>query len=188
MSVYEALRRHRAEIAERWVDELLAGHPGLGADFFRSEPDPFRNPVGTTLRREVPVLLDGLLDGGEPERFAKALDAVVRLRAVSGMRPSQALAGLFALTRLVREVLEQRGEDVVVADLAELEERVGKLVLRACDLHVAFREQMAELRLREARASVFTLLRRAGMLDREEGRETAPADVSAEGARGGVQT
>ena len=188
MSVLDSVRRHKAAVVDRWIEVLLADHAEVSARFFRSEPDPFRNPIGATLRREVPVLLDGVLDGGDPERFGGALDAVVRLRAVAGLSAGHAIGGFLALGRVAREEVEAAGEAVDRDEFLAFKATVEDLALRACDILVACREQLAELRVRETRAAVFTLLRQAGMLADGEADGAAASRPAADVDKGGMQT
>ena len=50
MKFGELLRQKKEAIVNRWFEDSLALYPGVGGDAFRSQQDPFANPVGHSLR------------------------------------------------------------------------------------------------------------------------------------------
>jgi hypothetical protein len=130
------------ELAQAWLDRALRAWPPETARFLLTEKDRFRNPVGHAFREGLPVLLEELLGGMDPARIGPVLDELVRIRAVQDCRPGHALAFLFALRPLVRDV---DGAD----------ERIDRLALQAFDVFLGCREQMQEIRSREASRAVF---------------------------------
>lgn len=158
------LAEHRASVLERWLDLVMASYPVESVAFLRGEKDRFRNPIGATLTRELGALLEALLasDGGEEAR--RAVAAVVRLRAVQQLSPATAISFVPLFKRAVRDEL---GEEAAgkAAELLDLFARVDEITLQAVDELVDCREQVFRLRAREARSQVYSLLRRAGLLE-----------------------
>ncbi len=182
MTVRDVLRQRRDEIVGQWFDEVMGTYPD-GGERFRTDRDAFRNPVGTTVRRELPVLFDGVLGDADAASTAAALEALVRLRSVQGFAPSEAIGFVFSLKRLLREAADRDAADAVEA--ADIERRIETLGLEAFDLFVGWREKLFELRVREAKAHVHTLLRRAGMLVEIEDEEVPEGEPSGRGEKGG---
>ena len=52
---------------DRWFASALECYSAETIRFLGVEKDPFRNPVGHTLRENLAVLLEQLLGGMEPE-------------------------------------------------------------------------------------------------------------------------
>jgi len=75
------------------------------------------------------------------------------VRAVQGQRPSQALEFVFLLKRALRGVLGEAYD-------AAFDERVDGLALVAFDAYVTCREEIHEIRVREARRRVGLILER----------------------------
>ena len=136
-------------ILEQWIARTIASYPGLAAPFLSSEKDPFRTPVGHTLRQGLATLLQELLGDdlrGElnAERLQPALDAIIRIRAVQDLTPSQAVGFVFLLKPIVLELAPEH-------DPAQLHERIDRVALMAFDKYMQCREQLADIRVSEGR-------------------------------------
>ena len=134
----------REAILEQWIAETLASYPSATVAFIAGEKDPFRNPVGETVRRSLAVLLDQLYGAMEPADIARALDDIVRLRAVQDLAPSDAVGFVFLLKPILRRFAP--GED-----LLSLNQRIDALALLAFEKYMHCREQVAEIRVKEGR-------------------------------------
>ena len=86
-------------------------------------------------------------------------------------RPSEALAFVFLLKRAVRDVV---GDAVDARELERFDARVDDLALAAFDVYAGCRDQLQEIRVREARRRVSTLLTRLDRAEPEPG-ESEPA-------------
>ena len=139
-------RANAVAVAERWIERTLAAYPAETAAHLGSRQDPFRNPAGHAIRESLATLASELLGGMDETAMAPALDAVVRLRAVQGLRPSEALSFVFDLRAVAAEAA---GE--VPSDLGG---RIDRLALMAFDQYMACREQIASLREKELRMRI----------------------------------
>ncbi len=140
-------------IGEAWFERVLRAYPPQGAKFLGTEPDPFRNPAGHTIRQALRTLLDELYQDMDRDRVTQALDSLMQIRAVQGVAPSLALEFLFQLKEIVRA---QAGG----ADWDLMNGRIDDLALIAFDLYMKYRERTYEARANEARRRVFLLGRR----------------------------
>jgi hypothetical protein len=157
----QSLATKREAVIREWFERTIDAYPDQPAGFLLDEKDPFRNPVGHTLREGLAVLFDGLLSRRDESRTSAALDSIVRLRAVQNYTPSQAVSFLFLLKKIVRDL-------PVEADLAALDNRIDETALLAFDLYVKCREKICEIKAEEGRRRVFLLeqayLKRGGTL------------------------
>jgi hypothetical protein len=182
----KALTARKSAILGEWLARTIQAYPEHSARFLLHDKDPFRNPVGSTLKAAFPVLLDALLDGTDLAAVGPALDGVVRIRAVQDFTASQAVAFLFLLKPLLREALSRPphpplspragGEDApprgypvpgggvaAVEVLAAVEGRIDQMALHAFDLFMRCREQVYEIKANEARRRIGMLLKRCGV-------------------------
>ena len=143
----------REAIAEQWLARVLRTYPCQTAGFLKEEPDPFRNPVGHTLKQALGILLDELLLGMEAGRVRAALDSIVQIRAVQDCAPSRALEFLFQLKPILRSLAPGPGLDLP-------DSRIDEMALLAFDLYMKYRERTFEARTNEARRRVYVLERR----------------------------
>ena len=132
-----------AEIAERWLERTLASYPAKVQPFIAAEPDPFRNPVGNTLRRSLAILVRESLGAMDPQALAVAVDDLIRIRAVQDFTPREALRFLFDLRAAAAESGAALPTDFTA--------RVDEIALLAFDKYMACREQIFDLRARELR-------------------------------------
>jgi hypothetical protein len=176
----EALAAKKSAIIRAWLARAFQTYPGNTSRFLGQENDPFRNPVGHTLREAFPVLLDAVLGGADTVGVTSALDGIVRIRAVQNFTAGQAVAFVFLLKPVIRETLhfpphpplsplggEDKGEGAnQLEDLAVLERRIDEMALLAFDLFMKCRERIYEIKANEARRRIEILLKR----QRVEGR------------------
>ena len=169
----EALAAKRRAIVDEWLARTLEAYPEHASSFLARGEDPFGNPVGHAFKEAFPVLVDELLGGMNLARIAPLLDQVVKIRAVQDFTPSQAVAFVFLLKRVVREALdrpphpplspsggEDKGEGAERAQaLATLDERIDAMALLAFDLFVSCRERMYAIKVNDARRRAFLLAR-----------------------------
>ncbi|MFP5229640.1 MAG: RsbRD N-terminal domain-containing protein [Acidobacteriota bacterium] len=130
-------------IAERWVSFSMNSWPGAGRPLLSTEKDPFRNPVGSTLRSNLYILAHEVLGEMQEAPVAAALDAVIHLRAVQDLSPSDAVRFVFDLRVAIDEVAGAVPES--------LHARIDALALLAFSQYTRCREQIFELRVREIR-------------------------------------
>jgi hypothetical protein len=154
----------KENVAELWLERVLRSYPSQSAGFLAAERDPFRNPAGSTMRRAIGILLDELLLGMDRSRITVALDAIMQLRAVQGLEPSQALEFLFQLKDILRLHVEAPERDLVNG-------RIDELALLAFDLYMKYRERTYQARTNEARRRLFVLERRLAPGEAQEWQE-----------------
>ncbi len=153
MTVTEVLARKKYAVIDRCVRLTMETYPAESITFLQEEKDPFVNPVGSTLRRELRTILEGIIASDKTEQLIPSLDAIVRIRAVQDFLPSEALAFTVHLKKAIRE--ELRNELIspdLVNDLEAFDLRIDALTLAAFDLYTKCREKIAEIRLGEARS------------------------------------
>ena len=141
----------RDPILERWIAETIQSYPPSAAPFLAGENDPFRNPVGHTLRESLTALFDELQGNMDPDRIAHALDAIIRIRAVQDLTASQAVGFVFLLKPILLELRPEHNP--VLLDVL-LNDRIDQVALMAFDKYMQCREQLADIRVSEGRRRI----------------------------------
>jgi len=139
-------------ITQEWLQQSVATYPQQTARFLLREKDAFRNPVGHTLRRQLPVLTEELLGEMDQARLSAALEGIIRIRAVQNFTASESVGFVFLLKRILREKWKGREEE-----RAAVEERIDAAALIAFDLYMKCRERIYEVVADEARRRVARL-------------------------------
>jgi hypothetical protein len=86
----------------------------------------------------------GILGDLDPLATCCHLDEILRLRAVSGQTPSEALSFVFELRHLLEEAFGAERQRLLA-----LERRLDQVSLFAFDVYTRCREEVFHLRLRE---------------------------------------
>ena len=155
-----SLMSKKDNLVKKWFDGIVHAYPESTTRFLSREKDPFRNPIGHTLKESLSVLFDGLFQTKEMASLSAVLNDIVRMRAVQDFTAGQAVSFPFLLKRILREECAadlSRSPDA----FAELEMRIDEMALLAFDLYMKCRERVYEIKYNEAKRSVF-MLERAG--------------------------
>jgi RsbRD-like negative regulator of sigma factor len=145
----------REPILEQWIAQTIQSYPPASASFLSGDDDPFRNPVGHTLRASLTTLFDELRGDMETERIARALDAMIRIRAVQDLTASQAVEFVFLLKPILREFAPAHDPVLLDPSLNEsLNDRIDQLALMAFDKYMQCREQLADIRVNEGQRRI----------------------------------
>lgn len=152
MKLTEQLAQRRTDIIDQWLSRIVDAYPDRTSKFLKDEKDRFRNPVGYTLRSQLPVLFAALLGEDTEDKLDGAIDAIVRVRSVQDMTASQAATFIYLLKNVVREQIpEAYQSEESIRELLDFESRIDGLALAAFDNIVACKEKIFEIRAMEAK-------------------------------------
>lgn len=179
MSWKTVVRTQADRLSDDWSGLVFSTYPPDAARVMSTRKDPFANPLGATVRRATRATLEALARDDD-KGLADALHDLVRIRAVQDFSPSQAVAVVFLLKRVIREALGDGASPLTPSDLADFDRRVDEITLTAFDLYVADRERIAEIRIREHRRRVQRLLERAGIRgdDPDDSDRASPSEAT----------
>ena len=181
MSLRKLLAENKSAILSRWFDSILETYPSDTKDFLRTKKNRFANPVAHRISSGIEGIFGQILDDAKVEEISPFLDKVIRIRAVQDFTPSQALAFIFDLKRLVREELGgEIREGQLSEELRRFEEEIDKAGLLALDIYMKCREEIYEVRVKEVKRSVSRLIDRANKICGIPGKEGDPEVCSTE--------
>jgi hypothetical protein len=164
MKLSALLSQKKSIIGQRWLHLLCDSYPPETSVFLKKEKNRFDNPMGSSLAQGIQGLLEALLQGMDPDRLRSSLDEVIRIRAIQDIPPSQAMAFIFLLKKVIREELKvELRQGHLAEELLELESRIDGLALLGFDVYTKRRETLHEIRVNEVKKRVSGLLRRTGM-------------------------
>jgi len=165
MKLEKLLSQKGPAILDKWLKSILESYPADTQRFLKKQKDPFANPIRNTISKEIENIYKELLKGVERERVSPFLDRIIRIRAVQDFSPSQAIAFVFLLKRVIREALDKEiREHQLSEDLLVLESKIDDLGLMAFDVYMGCREKLYSLSAKEARNQVYRLLHKKGLL------------------------
>lgn len=153
MTIQDLLKKNKTAILERWFDLILETYPPDTATLMRKDRDPFTNPVGSTISREIDVLFEKLCEDVQDERYKSSLDSILKIRSVQDFSPSRAVGFIFLLKKAIEEILKNEIlKESVMEEWLKFQSRIDALALRAFDLYMECREKICEIRINQAKA------------------------------------
>ena len=165
MKLENLLSQKRPAILEKWFDGVLETYPAETARFLRKQTNRFANPVGSTISQGIEGLFEALLQGIDSDKVSIFLDNIIRVRAVQDFSPSQAVAFIFVLKKVIREELKgEIRENSISEELLIFESKIDKLALLSFDIYTKCREKVYELKVSETKRMLFGLLKKANLI------------------------
>jgi hypothetical protein len=161
MELKTLLQQKRETILREWFDLIAGSYPQATSEFLAKQADRFRNPVGHAISQSIGAIYDQVVSAMNRDELLHALDGIIRIRSVQDFTPSEAVAFVFQLKAVIREVMDAqlRGSGRW-DDLADLEARVDRVALLAFEKYTECREKLHEIRNREIRTRTMKLLER----------------------------
>lgn len=151
MNFREQLEQNLPAIEQRWIDAVLSTYASDGAKFFKREKDQFANPLGFNVRQGlVKTLL--LLVKNELNALPTEMEQLVKLRAVQTFSPSEAVAFVFSLKKIVIEVCGTQCIAQYASEWSVFDRRVDDLAMRIFDLYMKDRELIYQVKVNEYRS------------------------------------
>jgi hypothetical protein len=159
------LEKNKAAIAKKWFKLAAQTYAPDTAEFLKSKTDPFDNPVGNSMLTGLDGILDQLIHTMDPTTLNSYLDPIIRIRAVQNFTPSQAIAFILSLKKVLREYLAKELQDHrMAAEFIEFESKIDQLCLIAFDIYMQCREKVYQISANETRNRTFRAFERAGLI------------------------
>jgi hypothetical protein len=152
----EFLSRDKDILVNQWLEATVQPYPENTRRFLLLEKDPFRNPVGHSLRVGLPLLLEAILDGRELREVAPALDVILRIRAIQDFSARQAVSFIFSLKEVFRHALNagcEREENGYL--LMAMDNRIEDMARLAHQMFMQCREQIGTIQSNETKRRFF---------------------------------
>jgi len=174
MILKNLLSEKRAAILERWFEMVLDSYPADTSSFLKQQKNQFANPVGAAISQGINGIFEELLSGKDSDTISTFLDNIIRVRAVQDFTPSQAVAFIFQLKKVIREELQKEiSENQLSDELFTIEARIDKMAMLSFDIYVKCREKIYEIKANEVKRSTFRLLQMANLINDADGHEPA---------------
>jgi len=177
MELATVLERNREAVLEKWFETIIGTYPRQTSQFLANQKDRFRNPVGYAIERSIGPVYDQVATSMDEETLLESLDGIIRIRSVQEFRPSQAVAFVFELKAVVRDILGDQCKELEHSgDLALLDDRIDRVAMLAFDKYTECRQQLFEIRTEEIRRQSIKLMERYTAKPRASRDKGEPAD------------
>ncbi|MFH1152786.1 MAG: RsbRD N-terminal domain-containing protein [Pseudomonadota bacterium] len=161
MDFQAALEKNKAKILDLWFDATIRTYPEDTARMFLKIKNRFDNPVGSMTWQSLNDTFSQLSGPLNSDSLEKALDPVIRIRAIQSFTPSQAVGFVFELKSIVKKVLGSTLEDT-------FDRNVDQIGLAAFNRFMKCREEIFLLKANEAKDRIHSAFKRAGLVSELE--------------------
>lgn len=170
MRLKDYLSEKTDAILKKWFEAVVQTYPADTSNFLKTQKNPFANPVGHAISDGMSGVLKALIgeEGLDSAGVTRFLDSIIRIRAVQGFAPSEALSFVFSLKDVVREAIVEGEFEPPLAEMADLDARIDRLALISFDIYMGCREKLFEVKANEVRDRTFRLLQKANLLRDKE--------------------
>lgn len=161
--LHDILWEQKDSLSKKWIDIVHGSYPFETVGFLRTRKDQFANPVGYRTEQAAVALLDVLfMEKPDEEQTSKAIEEIIRVRAIQDFSPEVAVGIFFAIKDIVREVVKKSGQmESCLPALLDMESRVDAVVLIAFGLYARCREKLHLLKVEEFKRSHSQIVRLA---------------------------
>lgn len=162
-ALHAVLWPKKETLTKRWVEIVHGSYPFETIGFLRTRKDRFANPVGYRTESAAAALVDVLFtEQPDEEALLRAVDEIIRVRAVQEFPPEAAVGVMFAMKDLVRETVFASGQaELCLPALLALESRIDAVALMAFGVYARCRETLNQLKVDEFKRAHSQVLRLA---------------------------
>ncbi len=160
-------KEKKSQILNLWIKKFTDTYPDESARFFRGSTGQFANPVGHRYRVNLEKILDELFNEPDQGRIVKYVDEVVRVRAVQGFSPSDAVCFVPMLRQSIWEVCGKKiTTENQLPEWIDCLNRIEWLMNISFDVYMSCREQLWKQKAEFMNSRTHKLLERANLLDK----------------------
>jgi hypothetical protein len=153
----KAIKKNRNQLLDSWFRATINTYPAESARVLGKKSDRFDNPVGAVTRETLEDVLDLITENFSREGLEKALDPVIRIRAVQAFDPANAVDFVFALKEIGESIFEKE-------EVLEFYRLVDEMALAAFNRYMKCREDIFLLKATESKRRIHKAFERAGLV------------------------
>jgi hypothetical protein len=157
MPLKQTLKKNKNSFIKKWFQATIDTYPKQTARILGKDSNRFDNPVGAITHESIEDVFNLILEDFDQETLEKALDPVIRIRAVQSFSASEAVSFVFTL--------KQIGEDIIEENLIrQFDQLVDQIALAAFNKLMKCKEEIFLLKATESKRRVHRAFERAGLV------------------------
>jgi hypothetical protein len=157
MTIKQCLTDNHTLLLKKWFKATIDTYPAQSARILGKDADRFDNPVGAVTRETLEDILHLLASDYTSETLEKALDPVIRIRAVQAFSAAEAVSFIFALKDIGETVMDS-------ALVRKFDRMVDQVVLAGFNRLMKCREDIFLLKATESKRRIHAAFERAGLV------------------------
>ena len=157
MNLKETIKKNKSLLLKEWFTATINTYPKDSARILGKDSNRFDNPVGAVTRESLEDVLDLICQTYTEKTLEKALDPVIRIRAVQAFDASDAVSFIFALKKIGESFLDQ-------SQLRQFDHMVDHIALAGFDKFMKCKEEIFLLKATESKRRIHRAFERAGLV------------------------
>ncbi|MEH0018861.1 MAG: RsbRD N-terminal domain-containing protein [Desulfobacter sp.] len=153
----QTIKKRLGQILETWFRATIDTYPPQSARILGKDANRFDNPVGAVTRESLEDVLHLITGEFDRERLEKALDPVIRIRAVQAFDPADAVGFIFALKTIGEKFIDE-------ADRKKFDRVVDEIALAGFNRLMKCKEDIFLLKAAESKRRIHKAFERAGLV------------------------
>lgn len=154
--INELLNKKKQTIVNNWIEIIFNSYPVEAANFLKLKKNQFDNPIGYTITTNAKKIFEELISGQNFNTITLLLNDIIKINAVQSFSPSQAVAFLLELKKIIRsEIQAELTEKTISDELVNFELLIDQIVLLGFDLYMESREKVFKIRVNEIKSKSF---------------------------------
>ncbi|NOX34315.1 MAG: hypothetical protein GXP56_11370 [Deltaproteobacteria bacterium] len=157
MHLKQILKKNRGPFIKKWFQATIDTYPEQTAKILGKDSNRFDNPVGAVTRETIEGVFSLITEDFSQETLEKALDPVIRIRAVQAFSASDAVSFVFTLKKIGENILDD-------SLIGEFDKIVDKIALAAFNKFMKCKEEIFLLKATESKRRIHRAFERAGLV------------------------
>ena len=153
----DSLKKSRDQFLQKWFRATIDTYPPQSARVLGKDSDRFDNPVGAVTRESLEDVLNLICGPFTREDLEKALDPVIRIRAVQAFSAADAVSFIFMLKDIGEELLD-------AAHTKQFDKVVDAVALAGFNRLMKCKEDIFLLKATESKRRIHRAFERAGLV------------------------
>jgi len=157
MDLKQILKKNKKAFVKEWFRATIDTYPAQSAKILGKDSNRFDNPVGAATHETIEDVFDLIIEDFNQEMLEKALDPVIRIRAVQAFSASEAVSFVFALKKIGENILDD-------SLIREFDKLVDKIALASFNKLMKCKEEIFLLKAVESKRRIHRAFERAGLV------------------------
>lgn len=148
------IQKKKSVILDKWIQIIFDSYSSNSSNFLNLEKNQFSNPIGYTIRTNAELIFNQILGECNLLNIKLCLIDIIKIRAVQEFSPSQAIAFIFQLKKILFDELQDEMKDPeALQEFLTLESTIDRIALIAFDLYAKSREKVYQIRINQIRSN-----------------------------------
>ncbi len=151
MGIIEYLKMNESAVVEQWEKYIIDNYPKDSSKFLIGNKNQFDNPIGYTIRTEIPVIFKAILNNEFDDNFVNSLENFIRIRAIQNYSVEEANSFLKYVKVLIENYVKTNFNSEIFDEYLELNGRLEKVLHKSFESYLKMKQKLMEIKLDEVK-------------------------------------